>query len=76
MVAKDCSRALITAMRAISVANDEIRTVYPRGLDDDALYHIRELDINLHGRTLMNAGLKLRFPAEDYATAVWHIEKV
>lgn len=76
LVAKDCSRALITAMRAISVANDEIRTVYPRGLDDDALYHIRELDINLHGRTLMNAGLKLRFPAEDYATAVWHIEKV
>ena len=76
LVAKDKSRALITAMRAISVANDEIRTVYPQGLDGDALYRVRELDITLHGSTLMHAGLKLSFPKEDYATAVWHIEKV
>lgn len=76
LVAKDRSRALITAMRAISVANDEIRTVYPQGLDENTLYFVRELQISLHGSTLMNAGLKLRFPSEDYATATWHIEKV
>lgn len=76
LVSKDKTKALLTAMRAIPIVNDEIRTVYPKGLDENTVYHIRELNIDLHGSTIMNAGLKLRFPNGDYASAVWHMEKV
>lgn len=76
VVAKDKSRAVITAMRGLVIANDEIHHMYPRGLEEDALYRIPELELTLHGSTIMHAGLKLNFPKTDFATFVWHLERV
>jgi len=76
VVAKDRSRAVLTVMRALVIANDEMRRFYPVGLEEDALYNIPELELTLHGSTIMNAGIKLAFAKGDFATATVHIEKV
>lgn len=76
IVAKDKSRSVITAMRALVMANDEYHVLYPKGLCEDALYHIPELDLTLHGSTIMHVGLKLDFDRMDFATKVWHLERV
>lgn len=76
VVSKDRSRAVITAMRVLTIANDEPRRMYPKGLDENALYRIPELELTLHGSTIMYAGLRLKFPSADFATFVWHLERV
>lgn len=76
VVAKDRSRAVITAMRALSIANDELHHMFPKGLDENALYRIPELELTLHGSTIMHAGLKLNLPKADFVTFVWHLERV
>lgn len=75
IVAKDRSRAVLTAMRALSIANDELHRIHPVGLDEDALYHIPELDLTLHGSTIMHVGIRLPFAKCDFATFTVHFEK-
>lgn len=76
LVLPDGSRSVLTAMRALVLANDEAHRVYPRGLCEDALYYIPELDRTLHGSTIMHVGLKLEFDRADFNTKVWHMERV
>ena len=76
IVSKDRAKAKITVMRKENVPNGITCRIYPRGLEKDALYEIRELALPVHGSTLMNAGLVAEYPAGDYQTAVFHIRKL
>lgn len=76
VVAKDKSAAVLTAMRTLVIANAESKRFYPVGLCEDALYHIPELELTLHGSTIMNVGLKLNFERCDFATATVHLNRV
>ena len=75
VVAKDKSEAVITAFRALCIANDENKRIYPRGLDAEALYEIRELDLTLSGSTIMNVGLLLPNEMVDFKTFVFHLKR-
>ena len=76
IVAKDKSKAQITVMRPISVANDVCRRIYPKGLDENFVYCITELNLTLTGRTIMNAGLIVNPPFGDFTTVTYTITKV
>ena len=75
VVAKDKSEAVITAFRALCIANDENKRIYPRGLDAEALYEIRELDLTLSGSTIMNVGLLLPNEMVYFKTFVFHLKR-
>ena len=76
VVAKDKSEALVTAFRALCICNDENKRIYPRGLDKDARYEIRELDMTLTGSTIMNVGFLLPNDMVDFKTFVFHLKRV
>jgi alpha-galactosidase len=76
VVAKDKSEALVTAFRALCICNDENKRVYPRGLDPEARYEIRELAMTLTGSTIMNVGFLLPNDMEDFKTFVFHLRRV
>ncbi|MBQ3572872.1 MAG: alpha-galactosidase [Clostridia bacterium] len=76
IVAKDKSKAQITVMRPISIANDVCRRIYPKGLDENFVYCITELNLTLTGRTIMNAGLIVNPPFGDFTTVTYAITKV
>ncbi len=76
LVSKDQSRALITVMKPINIANDFPTRIYPRGLDENATYTVKELNLTLKGSTIMNAGLILYLPWGDFQTGVYNIVRV
>ena len=76
VVAKDKSRAVMTVFRALVMANPETKRVYPVGLEEDALYRIPELEMALHGSTIMNVGLVPKFVREDFTTVTYTFERV
>lgn len=76
IVSKDKSEAHITAMRALCIPNDEVKRIYPKGLDKNAVYHIKELDIDLSGATIMNVGLVLPNDLEDFKTFIFTLKRV
>ncbi len=77
VVAKDKSEAHITVMRTLCRPNDEVKRIYPKGLDENAVYEVRELKgRRLHGSTIMRRGIVIPFKPEDFATFVYHLKKV
>ncbi len=75
LVAKDKTKAVFTAMRPLKIANGFPIRVYPKGLNEDSRYEIKELNLTLSGSTIMNVGLLVDFPFGDFQTVVYHIEK-
>ena len=75
LVSKDKSKAKITVMKGLFVPNGICLRIYPKGLDEDSLYEIRELSIVLRGSTIMNAGIVAELPQGDFQTATYHIYK-
>ena len=76
LVSKDKSRAHITYMRSLCIPMAETKRIYPRGLDPEALYSVREFDLTLTGKTIMNAGLIVKVPDGDFKTLAIHIDRV
>ena len=75
VVSKDKTTAYVAGERIHGLPCDYNQYVYLRGLDDDALYEIEELNITATGRALKNAGLLLpKLP--DFGSWIWHIEKI
>ena len=75
VVSKDKNEAYVAGERIHGLPCDYNQYVYLRGLDDDALYEIEELNITATGRALKNAGLLLpKLP--DFGSWIWHIRKV
>ena len=62
-------------MRPISIPNGVETRIYAQGLDENANYHIKELDLTLSGRNLINFGLLVKFTNNDFATIDYTFEK-
>ena len=75
VVSKDKRVAKLTAMRPISIPNGVEIRIYAQGLDENANYHIKELDLTLSGRNLINFGLLVKFTNNDFATIDYTFEK-
>ncbi|MBR2448760.1 MAG: alpha-galactosidase [Clostridia bacterium] len=75
VVSKDKRVAKLTAMRPISIPNGVETRIYAQGLDENANYHIKELDLTLSGRNLINFGLLVKFKNNDFATIDYTFEK-
>ena len=86
LVSEDKSRAHITAMRALCRPNDEHKRIYPKGLDENAVYEVvneeYELCIRLSGAAIMKVGLVLPLKTADgkmpgdFKTFVFKINKI
>ena len=76
VVSKDAKSAKITVMRQLFVPNGICCRIYPKGLDANAVYEVKELSLTLHGDTIMNVGLTVKFPFGDFQTVTYHLEKV
>ena len=74
-VSKDRSRAKLTCYRRLNT-KDEIKFVYPKGLDPDKRYYIPEREQTLMGSTIMYAGLQPEFAPRDFITKVFHFVEV
>lgn len=57
VVSKDKTEALLTMMRPISIPNDKVCRIYPRGLREETSYFIPELQKTVRGDVLMYAGI-------------------
>lgn len=75
VVSKDKTRAKLVAMRPISIPNGGEVRIYAKGLDENANYHIKELDLTFSGRNLINYGLLVKFTNNDFATVNYTFEK-
>ncbi|MBE6750449.1 MAG: alpha-galactosidase [Ruminococcaceae bacterium] len=76
VVSKDKTRADLTLYRRLTGANNRIKLVFPKGLDETKKYYIPEMDKTLCGSTIMNAGLVPEFELGDFKTVKYHfIEK-
>ena len=74
-VSKDKSKAYVVGERIHGLPSDYNQYVYLRGLDEDTLYQIEELNITASGKALRNAGLLLpKLP--DFGSWSWHIKKI
>jgi alpha-galactosidase len=76
LVSKDKAKASITVMRPLCRPNGECIRVYPKGLDEKALYYVKEMDLTKTGGTLMNVGLIVGFPSGDFQTRTFTLKKV
>lgn len=75
-VSKDKSQAKLTAMRSLYVPNGICKRIYPKGLDENAVYEIEELSVSLYGSTIMNAGLVVELPFGDFQSVTYHFNKL
>ncbi|MBE6574245.1 MAG: alpha-galactosidase [Ruminococcaceae bacterium] len=75
LVSKDKSKAKLTCYRRMN-SKDEIKFIYPRGLDPDKKYYIPERNQTLMGSTIMYAGLQPYFSPRDFVTRVFHFEEI
>ena len=76
VVAKDKSKAHIAMMRPLCMPNDENIRIYPRGLEEDAVYQISELGIQKSGSTLMRLGIAVDLPPGDFYTNTYSLIKI
>lgn len=75
LVSKDKRMAYIVGERFRGVPNEHDRVLRLFGLDEEKLYHIRELSLTASGKALMGAGVF--YPRlSDCGSWVWHIEEV
>lgn len=76
LVSKDKTRAILTVMRPLCKPNGERSKVYLKGLDENTVYNVAELDLTKTGATLMRVGLNIGFPMGDFQTKTFTITKV
>ncbi|MDR0531474.1 MAG: alpha-galactosidase [Oscillospiraceae bacterium] len=76
VVSPDRSEALVQCFTVLAEQNSWDMRIYPRGLDPDAVYEIEEWAIELHGDTIMNAGLRMVWFGGDFASRNLHLVKV
>ena len=78
LVAKDKSKGHLTVMVPIFVPNGKAVRIYPKGLDENAQYHIPELNRTVSGRNLARVGILVNLPwaGGDFLTRTYHFEKV
>ncbi|OQC09925.1 MAG: Alpha-galactosidase [Tenericutes bacterium ADurb.Bin087] len=68
VVSKDKKQAVIVVMKALNIPNSEAIRVYPKGLNPDYNYFIKELNLKISGKTIAQTGFILKFKEEDFTT--------
>jgi alpha-galactosidase len=71
LLAKDKSKGHITAMRGLHIPNKKTKRLYPRGLDEKAMYYIPEIGEEKSGATWMGVGILPKYDFCDFATATY-----
>jgi alpha-galactosidase len=74
IVSKDKSCALLTYMNFLTNPNAAIERIKFKGLEKESNYYIKELDIKLKGKTLMNCGLPV-LPKKDFTTVTYFLTR-
>ncbi len=74
IVSKDKSEVYVVGERIHGLPCDYNQYVYLKGLDENALYEIEELNITASGKALKSSGLLLP-KLLDYGSWTWHICK-
>jgi alpha-galactosidase len=75
-VAPDQSEALVQCFTVLAEHNAWDVRVYPRGLDPDAVFEIEDWGVELHGDTIMNAGLRLQLFGFDFCSRNLYLKRV
>lgn len=75
MVSKDKTRAYVVGERFRGDPCDHDRILKLQGLDENKIYTVKELNLTVSGRALMNAGIFYPRLA-DCGSWTWHIEEV
>ena len=75
IVSKDKEKSLIVIFQPISVHNEDTVRIYPKGLDGESQYLIKELDIVRSGDTIMGMGLPATLPKRDFESKTYHLIK-
>ena len=75
IVSKDKSAAHLTCYRSILHCDPETHRVIMQGLDEKKEYYVPELNIIVHGSTLMNVGIPVKFRANDFVTVTYTFEE-
>ncbi len=73
LVSKDKSEAMLTVYRRLALPNAEPKRVMLAGLDAEKNYCIEELNVTAKGSTLINLGLPIKFPKQDFWSMTYHI---
>ncbi len=76
LVARDYSRAYVMAAFPVTCAAPAFRYLQLQGLDPNAKYRVKQLDVTVSGDTLMHAGLPLKKPFGDYMTMAFDLIRV
>ncbi|MBR7133541.1 MAG: alpha-galactosidase [Clostridia bacterium] len=76
IVSADKSKSYVMFAFAVSHANPKPLHLKLCGLSENALYRVEQLDITVSGATLMNAGIPIYPPLQDYATLTFDINIV
>ena len=75
IVSKDKAAAHLTCYRSIYHCNCEAHRVIMQGLDDKKEYYVPELNLIVHGSTLMSVGIPVKFKDHDFATVTYTFEE-
>ncbi|MBE6537398.1 MAG: alpha-galactosidase [Ruminococcaceae bacterium] len=75
IVSKDKSTAHLTCYRSLLHCNDHSHRVIMQGLDEKKEYYIPELNIIVHGSTLMSVGIPVPFAKGDFQTKTYTFEE-
>ena len=71
VISPDKKKARVTVMKMQEAFNEPEMRIYPRGLDEDTVYEVKELNMTMTGRSWMNFGLYPAMPAGDFETKVY-----
>ena len=74
-VSKEQDRALVSFVMTDAKGNPLTRILRLKGLDQEAIYHIEELDADYPASLLMNAGIPLPFLGA-YEGDTWHLQRI
>ena len=71
VVSPDKKKAKLTVMKMNEAFNEPEMRIFPKGLDEDTVYEVAELEMNMTGKSWMNFGLYPAMPAGDFETKVY-----
>ena len=76
MVSEDASEALVSVVNTKVFANGAGRIVKLKGLAADKDYTVTGLEGIFSGEVLMNGGILLPVPHEEYEAVLYHVQEV
>lgn len=71
VVSPDKKKAKLTVMKMQEAFNEPEKRVFPRGLDEETVYEVAELGMEMTGKSWMNFGLFPAMEVGDFETRVY-----